>query len=95
MDEYVFLSSQDCDLTNYWQTKRLFDEIQPNCVIHLAACVGGLFKNMNQKVEMFEKTETQPYIMNAIIERNEKIDRQEKDWNDNKRRSEWFKIFVF
>ena len=52
-DEFIFLSSKDCDLTNYWQTTRLFDEIRPDCVIHLAACVGGLFKNMNQKVDMF------------------------------------------
>jgi UDPglucose 6-dehydrogenase len=28
-----------------------------------------------------------PYILNAIIERNEKIDRPEKDWEDNKGRS--------
>ena len=55
MNEYIFLSSQDCDLTNYWQTKRFFDETRPDFVIHLAACVGGLFKNMNQKVEMYEK----------------------------------------
>lgn len=54
-NEYIFLSSQDCDLTNYWETKRFFDKTRPDCVIHLASCVGGLFKNMNQKVEMFEK----------------------------------------
>jgi GDP-L-fucose synthase len=32
----------------------MIDDIRPDCVIHLAANVGGLFKNMNQKVEMFE-----------------------------------------
>lgn len=25
-----------------------------------------------------------PYVMNAIIERNETIDRPEKDWKNNK-----------
>jgi GDP-L-fucose synthase len=36
-------------------TKDMFDKYKPNYVIHLAACVGGLFKNMNNKVEMLEK----------------------------------------
>ena len=53
--QYFFLSSKDCDLTNLEDTKQLFEKIKPNYVIHLAANVGGLFKNMNQKVDMFEK----------------------------------------
>ena len=32
----------------------MFDKIKPNYVIHLAANVGGLYKNMNQKVDMLE-----------------------------------------
>ena len=53
--KYYFLSSTQCDLTKYFSTVRLFEEIRPDVVIHLAACVGGLFKNMNEKVNMFEK----------------------------------------
>jgi len=53
--EFIFLSSKDCDLTNLDETKKLFETIKPNYVIHLAANVGGLFKNMNYKVDMFEK----------------------------------------
>ena len=53
--EFVFLSSKDCDLTDYLQTKQLFEKEKPEYVIHLAACVGGLFKNMNHMVDMFEK----------------------------------------
>ena len=53
--EFLFMSSKDCDLVNYEATKVLFEKHKPDYVIHLAACVGGLFKNMNQKVEMFEK----------------------------------------
>ncbi len=53
--KYVFASSKDCDLTNYEKTKQYFQTIKPNYVIHLAANVGGLYKNMNQKVEMYEK----------------------------------------
>ena len=54
-EEYIFLSSKDFDLTSMEQTKKMFETHSPNKVIHLAANVGGLFKNMNQKVEMLEK----------------------------------------
>ena len=53
--QYIFLSSKDCDLTNLEDTNKLFNKIKPTYVIHLAANVGGLFKNMNHKVDMFEK----------------------------------------
>ena len=49
------MSSKDCDLTNLESTKTFFDLHQPDYVIHLAAYVGGLFKNMNFKVDMYEK----------------------------------------
>jgi GDP-L-fucose synthase len=51
----IFLSSKDCDLTNYTNTLYTFTTFNPDYVIHLAACVGGLFKNMAYKVDMFEK----------------------------------------
>jgi GDP-L-fucose synthase len=52
---FIFISSKQCDLTNMDKTKEMFETYRPNYVIHLAACVGGLFKNMNNKVEMLEK----------------------------------------
>ena len=52
---FIYISSKDFDLTNYDETKSMFEKIRPNYVIHLAACVGGLYKNMNNKVEMLEK----------------------------------------
>jgi GDP-L-fucose synthase len=51
---YVFLSSKDCDLINYDDTLKCFQKHNPDYVIHLAANVGGLYKNMNFKVDMFE-----------------------------------------
>ena len=51
---FTFLSSKDCDLTNFNQTKQLFHKIQPDFVIHLAANVGGLYKNMNYKTQILE-----------------------------------------
>lgn len=52
---FVFLKSSDCDLTNLGETQKLFEKYKPSYVIHLAACVGGLYKNMNFKVDMLEK----------------------------------------
>ena len=52
---FVFVSSTQYDLLNLENTKQMFIDIKPDYVIHLAACVGGLFKNMNNKVEMLEK----------------------------------------
>ncbi len=53
-DSYVFLSSKDCDLTSLEETRQLFEKLNPDYVIHLAGNVGGLYKNMHQKVDMFE-----------------------------------------
>ena len=47
-----FVSSGDCDLTEFYATKCLFERILPTHVIHLAACVGGLFKNINHKIHI-------------------------------------------
>ena len=33
------------------ETEELFEKFQPNYVIHLAAKVGGLYKNMHEKVK--------------------------------------------
>ena len=52
---FCLISSSDCDLLNLTQVKKLFEKEKPDYVIHLAACVGGLFKNMNYKVDMYEQ----------------------------------------
>lgn len=51
---FIFWSSSDCNLLNYEETLAKMQEISPDYVIHLAANVGGLFKNMNYKVQMLE-----------------------------------------
>ena len=51
----IYLSSKDCNLEKFDETLTFFKKVKPKYVIHLAACVGGLFKNMNCKVEMLEK----------------------------------------
>jgi GDP-L-fucose synthase len=52
---FVFLSSLECDLTEYDEILNCFNKYEPEYVIHLAANVGGLYKNLNKKVEMFEQ----------------------------------------
>lgn len=51
---FIFVSSKDANLTNYDETVQLFQRTNPQIVIHCAAAVGGLYKNMNEKVYMFE-----------------------------------------
>jgi GDP-L-fucose synthase len=51
----IFMSSRDADLSQWTDTITYFERIKPTYVIHLAANVGGLFKNMTQKVDMLEK----------------------------------------
>ena len=52
--DFLFINSTHCDLTDFEATISLFESYKPDYVIHLAARVGGLFKNMNEKVEMYE-----------------------------------------
>lgn len=46
---FVFASSKDADLTSPAETKALFQKVNPNYVIHLAARVGGVYRNSNEK----------------------------------------------
>jgi GDP-L-fucose synthase len=51
---FVFLGRKDVDLMSKDATLMLFNMIQADYVIHLAANVGGLYKNMNNPVSMLE-----------------------------------------
>ena len=50
-EEWIFISTEDADLTDATQTKEVFERIKPTHVIHLAAVGGGLFRNMNYSVD--------------------------------------------
>ena len=52
--KYHFTNHGEADLTDYESCRRLFEKYKPKKVIHLAANLGGLFKNINNKVNMFE-----------------------------------------
>ena len=50
-ESWVFLSSKDCDLRDRAATFALFAKHKPAAVIHLAAFVGGLFRNLKYPAE--------------------------------------------
>ncbi|XP_063060124.1 GDP-L-fucose synthase-like [Engraulis encrasicolus] len=54
-EEWIFLSSKDADLTDGEATKALFRKLRPTHVIHLAAMVGGLFRNMRLNLDFWRK----------------------------------------
>lgn len=62
-DKWVYLTSKDGNLTNEIDVKNIFNKYKPDIVIHLAANVGGLYKNMYKKAEMFEDN----ILMNTFI----------------------------
>jgi GDP-L-fucose synthase len=49
------VSSKDCDLTNFKETNRLFNEYRPSVVLHLAAKVGGIKANMSFLGDFFRE----------------------------------------
>ncbi|CBH18443.1 GDP-L-fucose synthetase, putative [Trypanosoma brucei gambiense DAL972] len=52
-ERWVFLSRHDADLRSMAATRCVFERHKPTHVLHLAARVGGLFKNMAAPVEMW------------------------------------------
>ena len=52
IDNFYFISSKDYDLTDMAQVEECFNERKYDKIIHLAALVGGLYKNMNNNSEM-------------------------------------------
>jgi len=53
-DQFIFLTSKDGDIRDFAETKKIFEKYHPTHVIHLAAYVGGLFKNMKYPVEFWD-----------------------------------------
>ncbi|XP_019622668.1 PREDICTED: GDP-L-fucose synthase-like [Branchiostoma belcheri] len=51
-EEWIFVSTKDADLTDFEATEALFQKHKPTHVIHLAAMVGGLFRNMKYPVDL-------------------------------------------
>eukprot|EP01129_Flabellula_baltica_P017783 TRINITY_DN9_c0_g1_i1.p1 TRINITY_DN9_c0_g1~~TRINITY_DN9_c0_g1_i1.p1 ORF type:complete len:326 (-),score=75.47 TRINITY_DN9_c0_g1_i1:27-1004(-) len=52
--EFYYSNSSEANLVDYESTAALFERVNPTFVIHLAARVGGLYRNMNEGTRMFE-----------------------------------------
>ncbi|KAM8822300.1 LOW QUALITY PROTEIN: GDP-L-fucose synthase-like [Synchiropus picturatus] len=52
-EQWTFLSSQDADLRSMEETRAVFRKHRPTHVIHLAAMVGGLFRNMKSNLDFW------------------------------------------
>ncbi|XP_051731485.1 GDP-L-fucose synthase-like isoform X1 [Ctenopharyngodon idella] len=52
-EEWIFLSSKDANLMSAEETRAVFQKHRPTHVIHLAALVGGLYKNMRQNLDFW------------------------------------------
>jgi len=63
LPQAIYLNSKDFDLTKQSQVKKMFKEIKPNIVIHLAALVGGVHHNIQEPVRYFEEN----ILMNTLV----------------------------
>lgn len=60
---WTYVSSTDYDLTKESDVKDMFNTIQPDIVIHLAARVGGIIDNIKYPAEYFD----QNVLMNTMM----------------------------
>lgn len=61
--EWTYLSSEDCDLTRELDIHEMLHDHNPDCIIHLAARVGGIMDNINCPAEYFD----QNVLMNTML----------------------------
>lgn len=58
-----YISSKDYDLTSEVDVKKMFNDIKPEIVIHLAARVGGILDNIERPADYF----TENILMNSLV----------------------------
>jgi len=63
LPEAIYLSSKDYNLTSENEIDRMYSELRPNCVIHLAARVGGIIDNIKHPAQYF----TENVLMNTLL----------------------------
>ena len=68
--KWFYLSTKDCNLKDLNLVLGVFSYYKPDVVIHLAADVGGLFKNLNNNFEMYMNNIS---INNNVVEACKKL----------------------
>lgn len=72
-EEWYFASSKDANLASRAETEALFDRVKPTHVIHLAAMVGGLFRNLKYNLDFFRlNSQINDNVLNVSYERGVK-----------------------
>ena len=59
---WIYLSSEMCDLKDYNQTEEILRDLYPDAIVHLAARVGGIKDNSENQEEF--------YLQNTLINTN-------------------------
>jgi len=73
-ENWVFIGSKDGDLRDMAATKAVFAEHNPTHVLHLAAFVGGLFRNLKYKVDFYrDNVAMNDNVMECCREHNCKL----------------------
>ncbi|KAG7268733.1 hypothetical protein CRUP_034567 [Coryphaenoides rupestris] len=70
-EEWIFLSSKDADLMNKEATEAVFQKHRPTHVVHLAAMVGGLFRNMRVNLDFWRNN---MYINDNVLQASHEVD---------------------
>ena len=50
---WTYLSSKDCDLTDANEVRKMYADIKPDAVLHLAARVGGIKDNVDNQADFY------------------------------------------
>ena len=61
---WTFLSSRDCDLTDYSSVHDMFISEKPDAILHLASKVGGIKENSTKQAEFYD---TNTYINTNVL----------------------------
>lgn len=65
----IFLSSKDYDLTLESDVNKMFSDLKPDVIIHLAAKVGGIIDNINKPYDYFSEN----VLMNTLLLEHSRI----------------------
>lgn len=63
MPDAIYLSSKDYNLCNENEIKKLFNDLNPHTIIHLAARVGGIIDNIKYSADYY----TENILMNTLL----------------------------
>jgi len=61
--DFIFTSHKNCDLTYEPSVKNLFDKVRPDYVIHTAARVGGIGRNLSTPADQYYSN----ILMNTLV----------------------------